>query len=62
MGAGKSRDNIYYDPTVNAELFDETKQCKFYRNQKGEEFEKYRIIQDQLFESDFDKEIKRLNE
>jgi len=26
------------------------------------EFEKYRIIQDQLFESDFDKEIKRLNE
>ena len=24
------------------------------------EFEKYRIIQDQLFESDFDKEIKRL--
>ncbi len=43
MGAGKSRNNIYYDPTVNAELFDETKQCKFYRNQKGEEFEKYRI-------------------
>lgn len=26
------------------------------------EFEKYRIIQDQLFESDFDKEIKKLNE
>lgn len=26
------------------------------------EFEKYRIIQDQLFESDFDKEIKRLKE
>jgi hypothetical protein len=26
------------------------------------EFEKYRIIQDQLFESDFDKEIKRLND
>ena len=24
------------------------------------DFEKYRIIQDQLFESDFDKEIKRL--
>jgi hypothetical protein len=24
------------------------------------EFEKYRIIQDQLFESDFDREIKRL--
>lgn len=24
------------------------------------EFEKYRIIQDQLFESDFDKEIKKL--
>ena len=24
------------------------------------EFEKYRIIQDRLFESDFDKEIKRL--
>jgi len=26
------------------------------------EFEKYRIIQDQLFESDFDREIKKLNE
>lgn len=26
------------------------------------EFEKYRIIQDRLFESDFDKEIKRLND
>jgi hypothetical protein len=26
------------------------------------EFEKFRIIQDQLFESDFDKEIKKLNE
>ena len=26
------------------------------------EFEKYRIIQDQLFESDFDKEIKKINE
>jgi hypothetical protein len=26
------------------------------------EFEKYRIIQDQLFESDFDKEIKKLNQ
>jgi hypothetical protein len=26
------------------------------------EFEKYRIIQDQLFESDFDKEIKNLND
>ena len=26
------------------------------------EFEKYRIIQDRLFESDFDKEIKKLNE
>ena len=24
------------------------------------EFEKYRIVQDQLFESDFDKEIKRI--
>lgn len=24
------------------------------------EFEKYRIVQDRLFESDFDKEIKRL--
>jgi hypothetical protein len=26
------------------------------------EFEKYRIIQDNLFESDFDREIKRLKE
>ncbi|MCK9321347.1 MAG: hypothetical protein M0P32_05005, partial [Bacteroidales bacterium] len=26
------------------------------------EFQKYRIIQDQLFESDFDREINRLNE
>ena len=26
------------------------------------EFEKYRIIQDRLFESDFDKEIKRLQD
>ena len=26
------------------------------------EFEKYRIIQDQLFESDFDREIKKLKE
>jgi hypothetical protein len=26
------------------------------------EFEKYRIVQDRLFESDFDKEIKRLEE
>ena len=25
------------------------------------EFEKYRIVQDRLFESDFDKEIKRMN-
>lgn len=25
------------------------------------EFEKYRVIQDRLFESDFDREIKRLN-
>jgi len=25
------------------------------------EFEKYRIIQDQLFESDFDKEVKKIN-
>ena len=25
------------------------------------EFEKYRIIQDQLFESDFDKELKKIN-
>ncbi|MDL2326505.1 virulence RhuM family protein, partial [Bacteroidales bacterium OttesenSCG-928-A14] len=26
------------------------------------EFEKYRIVQDSLFESDFDKEVKRINE
>ncbi len=26
------------------------------------EFEKYRIVQDSLFESDFDKEIKRIDE
>ena len=26
------------------------------------EFEKYRIVQDRLFESDFDREIKRLSE
>ena len=25
------------------------------------EFEKYRVIQDQMYESDFDKEIKKLN-
>lgn len=36
MGAGKSKDNIYYDPTINSELFDETRQCKFYRNHRGE--------------------------
>ena len=26
------------------------------------EFEKYRVIQDQLFESDFDKELKKLQQ
>lgn len=43
MGADKSKELVYYDPTQNAVLFDETKQCKFYRNQKGEEFEKYKV-------------------
>lgn len=35
MGTTKSRDNIYYDPTLSAELVDETKQYKIYRNQQG---------------------------
>lgn len=36
MGGTKSKDSSYYDPTLNAELVDENKECKFYRNQKGE--------------------------
>jgi len=33
--------------------------AKIAKNKAETEFEKYRIVQDQLFESDFDKEIKK---
>ena len=34
--------------------------AKFARELAETEFEKYRIVQDRLFESDFDKEMKQL--
>ena len=36
--------------------------AKLAKTHAGYEFEKYRIVQDRLFESDFDREIKQLEE
>jgi len=36
--------------------------AKLAKTHAGDEFEKYRIVQDRLFESDFDRVIKQLEE
>lgn len=46
MGAKNSANISRSDPTENAELFDESGQCQFYRNSEGKEFEKYKIEND----------------
>lgn len=49
MGGNSSKDNKkqFQDPTEHAELFDETGECKFYREKDtGIEYEKYKIEND----------------
>ena len=36
--------------------------AKLAKTHAGDEFEKYRIVQDRLFESDFDRVIKQLEQ
>ena len=43
MGKSESKPLNKPDPTEHAELFDESAMYKLYRNKAGNEFEKYRI-------------------
>jgi hypothetical protein len=57
----ESRLNKFIEATYRTILQNAGKvSAEIARAHAESEFEKYRIIQDQLFESDFDREIKRL--